>query len=269
MTRPAASRPLLATNPLLDPDARLVVGHRGAAAHAAENTLESFALALAGGADALELDVHLTADGEVVVMHDPRVDRTTVGTGEVATHSLAALRALGMRRDPASRVPTLDAVLESFPGVPMLVDAKARAVSAPLRRALERHGAESRVLVGSFNASHLAPFAGSRIGTLATRAQVIRLLLLGSVGSGTYAALAVPHRLGAFALPMRRLAAAARRAGRPVHVWTVNDAALASSLWQAGASGMVTDDPARLVAHRAGAAARAGDARPFSDRRGG
>lgn len=250
---PPPSRVVRSSNPLLDPDARLVVGHRGAAAHAPENTIESFARALRDGADALELDVHLTADGHVVVMHDPSVDRTTLGTGPVARLSLEAIRAFGMRRDAAARVPTLDALLESFPGVPLLIDAKVPEVSMPLRRTLERHGAEARVLVGSFHGSHLAAFAGTRIGTLATRSAAVRLLLLGRARAPRYAALAVPHRLGGVALPMRRLAAAARRAGRAVHVWTINEPAIARSLWDAGASGMVSDDPGRLVAARAGA----------------
>jgi glycerophosphoryl diester phosphodiesterase len=79
-------------NPLLDLDARPVIGHRGASGHAPENTLPSFALALAQGADALELDVHLTADGTPVVLHDATLDRTTDRRGPVAALALGAVQ---------------------------------------------------------------------------------------------------------------------------------------------------------------------------------
>ena len=74
----------LPKHPLLSQDARPVVGHRGNSAHAPENTLESFDQAVALGVDALEFDIRLTADGEVVVHHDPTVARTTAGEGAVA-----------------------------------------------------------------------------------------------------------------------------------------------------------------------------------------
>ena len=257
---------------LLDPDARPVIGHRGAAAFAPENTLSSFRRAVELGADALELDVHLTADGHVIVMHDPLVDRTTDGTGAVRALTLAQLRALdaGARWTPDGgrsfpwrgrdvRVPTLDALLEELPGVPLMIDAKTLDVAAPLARVLARHGAERRVLVGSFHAAHLAPFAGEGWRRLATRWQSVALLLgaLSRVAARTagYAALAIPARLGGVPLPMSLLARAARRRGRPVHVWTVNAAAEAHALWRAGVNGLVGDDPAMLLEVRAAMAA--------------
>ena len=214
--------------------------------------MASFARALRDGADALELDAHLTADGHVVALHDPTVDRITTGTGTAASLTLEVLTALNVRGgDGSERITALDAVLEAWPHVPVMIDAKTAAVGPPLRRLIERHGASSRVLVGSFHASHLDAFAGSRIATLATRAAALRLLVTGRPGGAGYAALSVPYRLRRLPLPMRRFASAAHRAGRPLHVWTVNDAALARRLWRAGACGLVTDDPALLVAARA------------------
>ncbi|MGA7607078.1 MAG: glycerophosphodiester phosphodiesterase family protein, partial [Anaerolineales bacterium] len=72
----------------------IIFAHRGASAHAPENTLASFELALSQGADAIELDVNLSADGEVVIIHDSTVDRTTNGHGRVAQLSLTELRSL-------------------------------------------------------------------------------------------------------------------------------------------------------------------------------
>ena len=81
-------------NPLLDPAARLVIAHRGSSAEAPENTLPAFEAAVARGADAIELDVRLTADGAPVVIHDATLDRTTDRTGPVAALTLAELRAV-------------------------------------------------------------------------------------------------------------------------------------------------------------------------------
>jgi len=102
----------------------LVIAHRGAAADAPENTLAAFELALAQGADAIEFDVHLSADGVPVVIHDMRLDRTTSGKGLLRKHTLAALRRLDAgswfnRRNPAKarvsysaqRIPLLAEVL--------------------------------------------------------------------------------------------------------------------------------------------------------------
>ena len=121
---------------LLDPAARPVIGHRGAAALAPENTIISFERAVADGADAIEFDVHVSADGHVVVIHDPTLDRTTDGTGAVAELTLERIRAAdagarftrdGMEhpyRGRGVRVPTLTEVLDRFPALPMLIEIK-------------------------------------------------------------------------------------------------------------------------------------------------
>ena len=72
----------------------LVIAHRGDSAHRPENTLASFAGALTTGAALVELDVQLTADGELVVIHDPLLERTTTGSGDVRRMTLAAVRAV-------------------------------------------------------------------------------------------------------------------------------------------------------------------------------
>ena len=256
------------TTILHDPAARPVIGHRGACAHAPENTLASFRRAMADGAEALELDVHLTADGHVVVLHDPTVDRTTDGRGSVGAMTLSQVQALdagarwtrdGGRSAPWSgrgeRIPTLDALLEEFRDVPMLVDAKTAAVAPALARALRRHGAAGRVLVGSFAARNLIPFADAGWSRLATRDQTIlllaRALLRRPRHRVAYSALAIPPRFAGVTLPMARLADAAHVNGCALHVWTVNDEASARALWAAGVNGLVGDDPALLLRTRA------------------
>jgi len=98
------------------PDRPRVFGHRGAMGYAPENTFASFDLAVKQGVDAIELDVHLTADGDVVVIHDPVLDRTTTGTGMVGEKTLAELRALDVGAHfgtafAGQQIPTLGEVL--------------------------------------------------------------------------------------------------------------------------------------------------------------
>lgn len=90
------------------------VGHRGAAGHEPENTLRSFRRAMELGADMVELDVHLCGSGELVVIHDETVDRTTDGTGEVAKMTLDEMRALDAGK--GERIPTLQEVIDLATG---------------------------------------------------------------------------------------------------------------------------------------------------------
>jgi len=93
-----------------------IYGHRGSKADYPENTMLGFEKALSYGVDGIEIDVHLTKDDEVVVIHDNTLDRTTGGTGAVRNHTLAEIRAL--QPDPALRVPTLIELLTLLDGKP-------------------------------------------------------------------------------------------------------------------------------------------------------
>jgi glycerophosphoryl diester phosphodiesterase len=248
---------------LTTPDARLVIGHRGSAAHAPENTLESFTQAIAAGADALELDVHLTRDGAVVVHHDATVDRTTSGSGAVAALTLAEVAALdaGARftrdggrsfpyRDRGVRIPTLEAVLFAFPHVPIVVEVKAAAASRAVRALVERHDAVGRTLVASFDERALEPFRGSPFSLGATQREVAALLRAALTGRPIappgYAAISVPPRYRGLPLPLARFARLLRPHGRAVHVWTIDAPATAARLWAAGVSGVISNDPAAV-----------------------
>ena len=89
----------------------IILGHRGASGYAPENTLEAFRLAMDMGADGFELDVHLSKDGELIVMHDERVDRTTDGSGLIQSFTLKELKTLdasnGMAQYKGANIPTL------------------------------------------------------------------------------------------------------------------------------------------------------------------
>jgi len=254
---------------LLDPDARLVVGHRGNRAHAPENTLEAFDQAVALGADAIEFDVRLSADGVPVVMHDPTIDRTTDGTGEVERLSLAELRAVdagarfaGVGGTPSSyagqgiRIPTLDEVLVRYPTLPLIIELKVAEVSLPVRALLRSHAAASRVIIDSFRDAALRPFAGTEFACGPGPAGVKRLYARSALPGGPprvpFRAMCLPRRHGLLPLPVSRFARMVRGCGVPVHVWTVNEPTVARRLWMGGVAGIITDDPALMLAVRRG-----------------
>jgi len=150
--------------------------------------MESFRQALAAGAECVELDVHLSADGVVVVMHDPRLDRTTDTTGVLSELPIERIRAAdaGARythdgltfpyRGRGLRVPTFEEVLRDLGDVPLLIEVKTSRASAETRRLIEQYGAAARCVVEAFDARALAPFRGSGIAVGASSRDVRRLL---------------------------------------------------------------------------------------------
>ena len=253
-------------NVLLELDRRPVIAHRGGRARAPENTLEAMRLAIAHGADGLEFDVRLSADGEVVVIHDPTVDRTTDGAGAVQKLTLAELTSLdaGFRfrarpLDPVTtikhRIPTLDEVLRSFPGIPLLIEIKAPLAASATRRLIEKHGAEDRCLVDSFSSTALNVFRDSPIARGAGRSGVVGVLARSFTGApspvpGDVSALCIPRTYYNVPLPVRHLAETMRSARKPIHIWTVNDPDEARAMWGLGASGIITDDVPLILAGR-------------------
>ena len=256
-------------HPLLSSGRRLVVGHRGNCAHAPENTLPSFEQAAALGVDAVELDVRLSADGEVVVLHDPDVDRTTDGSGAVSAMPWAGIAALdaGHRftrdggttypwRGRGVRVPRFADVLAQLPGTAFLIEMKVPEVAAPLRRVIERAGASAQCIVESFHHHAGAAFAGSAIAVGASQRDVLalipRALLRLPAARVGFAFMSIPPtHMGKIPLPVGGLVVATRTTGAPVHVWTINDPALAERLWRKGVAAIISDDPARLLPLRA------------------
>ena len=233
-------------NPLIEPGRRLVIAHRGASAEAPENTLESFRLGLAQGAEALELDVRLSADGIPVVIHDPTIDRTTNGTGTVAELTVDQLQ----RADAGggARIPALRDVLEAFPTIPILLEVKAAEAQAAVAAEIDRAGARDRVVIASFQHRALEKLRGGPYLIGADRRDVTALYTLGRLHLETAAprclCYAVPWRWkGKLEVPRPWFIAAAHRQKRPVHVWTVDDPEIVDVLWQRGACGIITNKP--------------------------
>lgn len=256
---------------LAAPHRRIVIAHRGGAGRAPENTLHALMGAQAMGAEAVELDVRLSRDGEVVVIHDPTVDRTTGGRGSVRELTAAALEGLdaGARftadggqsfpfRGRGFGVPRLAAVLEALPSIPLLIEIKVAAALRPTVELLKRHGALDRAMVASSKRAGVAPARGGRLRTGASGGEAARLLLcISGPKTVPFEALCIPPRHHGIPLPMRLLAGRALRAGAATHVWTVNDVHQARRLWALGVAGIITDFPDVMAADRDGLAASA------------
>jgi glycerophosphoryl diester phosphodiesterase len=256
-------------HPLLDPDARPVIGHRGACGLAPENTLQSFALALEQGADALEFDVRVSADGVPVVIHDSTLGRTcdriepvqslsaqVIAEADAGYHFSTDAGITWPFRARSVRVPTVAEVLDAFPATPLLIEVKEVAAAIALADLLRRRGETGRVVVASFLEDALRPFyQDPPIKTGASRRGILTLWLA-SLGRfraprQPYSVYAVPDRFrDLIHVPTARFIRAARQAGCPVHVWTVNDPGRAEQLWRRGVSGIITNFPGLMVAAR-------------------
>ncbi len=245
---------------LLDPDARPIIAHRGASARAPENTLPAFELALEDGADALELDVRLTSDGVPVVIHDPTLDRTTDARGPVADLPLERLREVdaGARFSPdrgrsfpwrgqGVRIPTLEEVLNTFPTTPCIIELKVPSAAAAVQRLLQERRAVDRCVLMSFDPRALEPFRAAPWITGATSREALELIAHGLFGrplpAVSYRTLSIPERYRGVPVPLRTVAATARRFGQSVHVWVIDSPARAARLWRKGVAGIVTNVP--------------------------
>lgn len=248
----------------------LLIGHRGAAGLAPENTLPSFREAVERwGVDMVELDVRSTSDGACVVIHDATVDRTTDGTGQVANMTLEELRELdaGYRfRDEdggepfAGRgitVPTLEEVLEALPDTRITAEIKIGTVQPALRETIRRHDAAHRVVVAGMNHRDQALFRRDYEGprsasTLEARwfymLHRLRLARVAPIGADVFQVPELyPHDgredEGARRIVTPRFVRDAARRDTPVHVWTVNDPADMRRLLDWGVDGLITDRP--------------------------
>lgn len=221
------------------------IAHRGASAHAPENTFAAFELALAMAADGLETDLRLTADGCVVLMHDETVARTTDGTGKVADLTLAQVRALdaGSWFAPefaGERVPTLTEFLAAFGGrIHLVLEVKDEScVELALREVLARDCLDAV----TFTAFSLEPLARMRALQPSARTGY----LVAEVSDALIRALAAkgvtqvcPRANGI----TREMVKAAHAAGLEVRAWGVKDEELMLRVLDAGADGMTVNWP--------------------------
>jgi glycerophosphoryl diester phosphodiesterase len=260
----------------------IAYAHQGGAWESPSSTLHAIQHAIDVGATGIELDVHATADGELVVCHDGTVDRTTAGQGTIASFTLDELRAMDFSywwipgadvtpgrpaadypfrgRAPADRsfgIATLREVLEQFPGVVLNLDIKQTApVVAPYEESLARLLAEfarsDDLIVASFldpatdAFRRFAPDVPTSAGTMAT-AEAWQAVQAGAdLPESPAVALQVPERQGDLVIVDERFVAAAHRAGKAVHVWTINEAESMERLLGLGVDGIISDVPTTL-----------------------
>lgn len=234
-----------------------IFAHRGASAHAPENTLAAFELALAQNADGIELDVKLSADGHVVVIHDPTVNRTTGANGRVKDLSLADLRSFGAgsffsEKFSGEKIPTLEEVFETV-GKRTFINVELTNYNTPRDHLVEsacmlvkKFNLQKRVMFSSFYASNLSK-AMSYLpdvprGLLAFNGVVGAWARSFGYAFGKYQALH-PSLKDVTPQQVQRVH---RLKGR-VHVWTVNQAEDMRHMFDWGADAIFTDDPQLAV----------------------
>jgi glycerophosphoryl diester phosphodiesterase len=265
-------------------DRRVIAyAHQGGAWEAPSSTLHAIQAAIDAGATGIELDVHATADGQLVVCHDPTVDRTTHASGLIAELTFDELSTLdnaywwapgadvspGLEpdaypvrgrapEDRRFRFALLEEVLEEFPGVLLNLDIKQTApVVAPYEEALatllRRFGRTDDVIVASFldpatdAFSSFAPEVPTSAGTMAVAA------FFQSVQAGQtptplrHVALQVPATYGELTLVDSRFVEVAHEQGLAVHVWTIEEESEMERLCALGVDGIITDRPTALV----------------------
>jgi glycerophosphoryl diester phosphodiesterase len=234
--------------------APIIFAHRGASAHAPENTLAAFKLAEEAGAPAVELDVKLSLDGEVVVIHDPDLERTTGTKGWVNQLTLAELRQLDAgsffnQTFKGEKIPLLEEVFDLL-GRRLLINIELTNYASPRDSLVEktaalvmRCGMQDSVFFSSFSPTNLLRARG-----LLPNVPVGLLAMEGSAGWWTRSFMARwffpsfvhPFRTDATPIFIRN----EHRRGRRVNVWTVNDADEMRRLFHSKVDGIFTDDPA-------------------------
>ncbi len=245
---------------------RLVVAHRGDSAHEAENTIPAFGSAIAAGADVVEFDVRMTADGVAVVIHDPDVSRTTDGVGLVRDLHLTEIKRLRIRTAPTGRPRSppsvrgarpclsgraaVDVEIENIPGEPDFDGSRELAVEATLRD-LEAVGFVGFVLLSSFNpmsiahARELAPDVPTGLLTTVDVEARVALGFAHEQGHGW-----VLPFTGAVLAAGPSLARDAHELGMRLGTWITDDPAVAVELMRSGVDAVATNDPAAVVAAR-------------------
>jgi glycerophosphoryl diester phosphodiesterase len=238
----------------------IVVAHRGASAQAPENTMEAFRLGVEAGADAIELDVHLTADGQLAVIHDDTLDRTTDRTGAVRELTMDEIRQAdaGARfvragdagypfRGRGHTIPTLAEVLAWLPdGVGVVIEIKARAAADALVEAVRHHPArtDGRLAAISFDEAAIERVRELdpeiKTGYLLVPTQAIEPALVWATEHGHLGVHPYEADLGMDPLP---ILAQAHAFGREIGCYVVNDPERMQHLAACGIWGFVTDLP--------------------------
>lgn len=243
----------------------LIIAHQGGDGLWPGETMFAFQNAVSLGVDVLEMDIHITKEGELVLMHDETVDRTTDGTGEIESMTLADLKQLdagyGWSNDQGQTFPfrgqgvtitTLEEVFQTFPEMRMNIEIKKSNVSMikPFCNLIREYSMQEKVLVASFHDEKLKEFRAEcpEVATSSAKNETTFFVLLtkpflGSLYSPKFFALQVPKESGGITVMTPAFVRAAHERNLAVEPWTINDAETMRLFINWGVDGIITDRP--------------------------
>jgi glycerophosphoryl diester phosphodiesterase len=250
-------------------DGVLVIAHRGGLGLRPENTLAAFKNAKHLGADIIELDIHTSKDGQIVIMHDDEIDRTTDGSGNARDYTLKELKEFdaGYKwsdddgktfpyRGKGIQIPTLIEVLSEIKDTAIIIEIKQEepSVIKPLSELIKKHGLENRVIVASFSDKALLEFRTvmPQVATSTNKSEAIRFYLLNKFYlAGFYSPNAVALQVPEFYLGKKiiteRFVSTAKKQKLEVQAWSINEEQDMKRMIALGVEGIVTDYPDRLL----------------------
>ena len=260
-SRPATEQPYYSDN-LNYP---LVIAHQGGDGLWPGDTMFAFQNAADLGVDVLEMDVHITKDSVLVLMHDETVDRTTNGTGEIESMTLAEIKQLdagyGWTSDEGNTypfrgqgvtVPTMEEVFQAFPDKLMTIEIKKTntSMTKPFCELIRRYDMQDKVLVASFHDDKLKEFRTEcpEVSTSSAKNETTVFVLsskafLAGFYSPKFISLQVPEESGGITVMTESFVKASHSRGLAVEVWTINDADTMRKLINWGVDGIITDRP--------------------------
>lgn len=256
-----------------DDPAVLVIAHQGGDGERPSNTMAAFQNAVDIGVDVLEMDIHSTSDGVLVIIHDDTIDRTTDGTGRVNDYTFAELQAFDAgydwptlaeeahRTDRPYRgqgitIPALEEVFQTYPTMRMVIEIKQTAPSIvqPLCDMLREYNLAEQVIIASFHPEPMNDFRATcpEVATAAVEDEIVPFFVLSTIWlSGAYAptaeAFQVPEYSGDLHVVTPAFVANARAKNIMVQPWTINSAEQMQTMIDADVNGMITDYPSQLL----------------------
>lgn len=248
-----------------DANRPLVIAHQGGDGLWPGNTMFAFQNAADLGADVLEMDLHITSDGTLVLMHDETVDRTTDGTGEIETMTLDELKQLDAGYDwspdegatfpfrgQGVTIPTLEEVFTTFPEYRMTIEIKKTSASMakPFCETIRAYNMQDKVLVASFHDERLKEFRTEcpEVATSSAKNETTIFVLLtkaflGDFYSPKFYSLQVPEESGGITVMTESFVRAAHARNLAVEPWTINDEGTMRKFIEWGVDGLITDRP--------------------------
>ena len=243
----------------------LVIAHQGGDGLWPGDTMFAFQNAADLGVDVLEMDVHITKDGILVLMHDEAVTRTTDGTGEIESMTLEELKKLDAGYDWSTddgatfpfrgqgvTIPTMEEVFTTFPDMHMTIEIKKTnaSMAKPFCELIRKHDMQDKVLIASFHDERLAEFRETcpEVATSSAKNETTAFVLLtkpflGSFYSPKFFSLQVPEESSGITVMTPAFVKAAHERNLAVEPWTINDAETMKKFIAWGVDGIITDRP--------------------------